>query len=343
MESSIRAYLLSPRYDGFLVFCPVLLGAVACALSSVSEPFFYSVLALNLWFLGYHHVISTYTRMAFSVKDLKNHWFYVFVLPILVTAATITMFRWGGEWTIGTLYLYWQLYHYARQSEGIFKAMGSRYAREPCVGLRRVYFYAPVLSAFFSLSYLSHSTFLGLPIKVLNMPSELAALGTLLFLLISIIGVLDVALKGVNKGFTEFEFFYISHVFMFLSAYVLINRLDIGWMAINVWHNLQYITFVWLYNHKRYKGGVDKNARLLSTLAQKKNIILYFIVCLLITYVFYKYFVTKVFSAAISSWLIDGVGYIVVPYMIINFHHYIVDSQIWKLRSPKLRSRLGIS
>jgi hypothetical protein len=31
-----------------------------------------------------------------------------------------------------------------------------------------------------------------------------------------------------------------------------------------------------------------------------------------------------------------------IIYQTINFHHYIVDSLIWKLRKPKLRQNLGL-
>ena len=32
----------------------------------------------------------------------------------------------------------------------------------------------------------------------------------------------------------------------------------------------------------------------------------------------------------------------VIIYQAINFHHYVVDGIIWKVRKPKLRDRLGI-
>ena len=32
-----------------------------------------------------------------------------------------------------------------------------------------------------------------------------------------------------------------------------------------------------------------------------------------------------------------------IAYQTINFHHYVVDSVIWKVRKPALRRTLGIS
>jgi hypothetical protein len=33
----------------------------------------------------------------------------------------------------------------------------------------------------------------------------------------------------------------------------------------------------------------------------------------------------------------------VIIYQTINFHHYIVDAVIWKLRKPSLRANLGLT
>jgi hypothetical protein len=32
----------------------------------------------------------------------------------------------------------------------------------------------------------------------------------------------------------------------------------------------------------------------------------------------------------------------IVLYQIVNFHHYIVDSSIWKVRKPKMQETLGL-
>ncbi len=40
---------------------------------------------------------------------------------------------------------------------------------------------------------------------------------------------------------------------------------------------------------------------------------------------------------------IQSVPYLVVAYQILNFHHYIVDSRIWKVRRPKIQKTLGLT
>jgi hypothetical protein len=34
---------------------------------------------------------------------------------------------------------------------------------------------------------------------------------------------------------------------------------------------------------------------------------------------------------------------VVVAYQVINFHHYVVDSVIWKVRKKALRQNLGVT
>ncbi len=71
----------------------------------------------------------------------------------------------------------------------------------------------------------------------------------------------------------------LSHFTVFFVGYVLIDDLNHGWLVINVWHNAQYIVFVWMYNANRFKDGVDPGAKFLSTLSQERNAWLYFLVC----------------------------------------------------------------
>jgi hypothetical protein len=35
-------------------------------------------------------------------------------------------------------------------------------------------------------------------------------------------------------------------------------------------------------------------------------------------------------------------GVVVIVYQTINFHHYIVDALIWKLRRKEVRAKLGV-
>jgi hypothetical protein len=117
----------------------------------------------------------------------------------------------------------------------------------------------------------------------------------------------------------------LSHIAIFMTAYVLIDDANIGWLSINVWHNFQYVLVVWMVNAKRYAGGIDPEARLLSTLSQPGRVVAYFACCLAITTVIYL-------ALDQVNVLLLGGGLAVTTglYMGINFHHYVVDALIWK-------------
>ena len=126
--------------------------------------------------------------------------------------------------------------------------------------------------------------------------------------------------------------YMLSHFTVFYVGYLLIDSIDFGWLVLNIWHNAQYIAFVWIYNNNRFKSGIDPKAKFLSTISQKRNAWIYFLICLgasLIVYV------------AIDT-VATALPALVVIYAGINFHHYIVDGVVWKLRKASVRQTLGI-
>src|SRR5919106_6081899 len=101
-----------------------ILGIAAIALLSgaivVARPSLFGlVLFLDLWLLGYHHVVATYTRLCFDRNSFISHRFLVVWLPPIVLAATIALAVGFGPWVLATIYLFWQCFHYTRQSWGI--------------------------------------------------------------------------------------------------------------------------------------------------------------------------------------------------------------------------------
>jgi hypothetical protein len=117
---------------------------------------------------------------------------------------------------------------------------------------------------------------------------------------------------------------------IFLLGYVWIDDANVGWLAINVWHNLQYVLIVWMVNVKKYGGRVDANEPLLSRISQPGRPLTYFTCCLVITTIVYlglNRFTVLVMGGGLAATL--GL------YMGINFHHYVVDALIWKRRSVR--------
>lgn len=326
-------WLLNPGFDLSLVLGGLLLALGSAALVLHNPSLFEPVLFLDLWLLGYHHVISTYTRLCFDTQSLRKYQLLLTGLLPLVLVATVGLYYALGGWAVVTLYVYWQWFHYARQSWGIAEA----YRRQMGAPVRdgggadhmwlKVSFYLVPVWGLLSRCHQNPDSFLSMPVRLVEVPVwmvNLAGVAAVAALLVwSAIRVKQ--LMG-GQRLVLHTLFVVTHHVVFALAYVLIDSFDIGWLLVNIWHNYQYILFVWLQNNKRFAEGISSSAWFLSWLSQSKNWWIYFLCCLAITTVAYKFL-----EFALSG--VGMVGFVLVAYMAINFHHYVVDAVIWKRRS----------
>ena len=49
--------------------------------------------------------------------------------------------------------------------------------------------------------------------------------------------------------------YVLTQVLLFFVSYVLIESVTIGWIAVNLWHNAQYLLFVHAWNKRRFFGA----------------------------------------------------------------------------------------
>ncbi|MBT5074823.1 MAG: hypothetical protein HOJ34_01825 [Kordiimonadaceae bacterium] len=336
-----NAWLRNPGFDlMFIVGLAVI--AIASGFIVVARPeLFGFILFLDLWLLGYHHVISTYTRLCFDKESFKEHRFVLFVLPILVFTCVAGLGIGVGLWTITSIYLYWQWFHYTRQSWGIsqgYRRKTGEKLNENELLLKATFYLLPLWGILYR-SWQAPDKFIGAELVVIPTPEWL----------VDIVGLLAVGTILV-WGFQRFRshqqgkligvhtLYMISHFSVFYVGYVYIEDITYGWLTINIWHNAQYILFVWLFNNKRYQKGIDPKARFLSRISQNKNRWLYMVICLSLTTVVYS----SIDSLQNVIYAI-GIPSLVLVYQSLNFHHYIVDSIIWKMRKPQMKKTLGLS
>jgi len=238
---------------------------------------------------------------------------------------------------LATVYLYWQWYHYTRQSWGI-----SQVYRRKSGGLVNenhhlsiAVFYLLPLWGILRRSHQDPGTFLGLELRVLPVP-EIA---------VSVIGIAALLTLGWWIGMRVMAWYrgrlplvhtlyMTSHFTVFYVAYIVIDHIDYGWLVVNIWHNAQYIVFVWLFNNNRFKSGTNPKAKFLSIISQDQNAWRYFAVCIGLSTVIYL---------TISNMTAALLPLVIVIYQTINFHHYIVDGVIWKIRRKPLQQVLGIT
>ena len=332
-------YLMGAGFDHVFIFgLPVF--ALASALVVIQAPqLFPLVLMMDMWLIGYHHVIATYTRLCFDRESVRQHRFLLFWLPPIVLTVTLAAGLGIGLWVIGTVYLYWQWFHYARQSWGIaqiYRRKAGQRIGEPEWFSQFVFYLVPVWGIL-ERSAQQPATFIGLEIRTLPVPPMLAdAVGVVAC--IALIAWVALRARMWVRGELPLvhTLYLVTHFIIFAAAYLVIEDITYGWLAINIWHNLQYLLFVWLFNNQKFRGGIDPKARLLSHLSQTRNIVRYFAFTLAITIAAY---------AGIRTLVIDVLAVsipIILMYQTVNFHHYIVDAVIWKARKKPIQTALSL-
>jgi len=334
-------WLKNAQFDGGFIVGIAALALLSAGIVVAYPPLFPFILLLDLWLLGYHHVISTYTRLCFDKASFQQHKFLVLYLPLIVFGATFAIAAGVGLWALASIYLYWQWFHYTRQSWGVSQ-MYRRKAGEVAINepdrFAQGAFYALPIWAILHRSHQDPGVFLGLELRVVPVPElvvqavAVIALGTLALWAASRIRLW---LRGELP--VAYTLYWLSHMAVFGTGYLLIEDITYGWLAINVWHNLQYIVFVWLFNTKRFEKGETRAAPYLSRLSQPGQWKRYMLVCLGLS------------SLAYGVIEITGnqLGLIAIPmiviYQAINFHHYIVDGVIWKSKKNKVQRELSRS
>ena len=330
----VRRYILSATFDVTLLAAPFLTGIVA-GLAALANPALFPLLLIaDIWLLGYQHVVATYTRLAFDTRSLRENRFLAVDLLIIVTLVTVAATVWIGAWFIATAFLYLQWFHYMRQGYGLAR-MYYRTTDRSQSGHRdyvtdAVIYLVPVFGILQRSATLG-DTFLGSPVKAIVVPSALITIvgaGAAVAVAVWAARIGLEAVQGRLDG--PYHAFVGSHVAMFAFAYVVVADVNIGWLAINVWHNFQYVLVVWMVNTKRFAKGIDPQARFLSTISQPGRTLAYFAACLAIsTFVYLNLF--QITAVMLGGGLAASLG----VYMGINFHHYVVDGLIWKRRRTR--------
>jgi hypothetical protein len=329
-----RVWLMSKSFDlGLIVGTTVL--PLILAVLYLNEPLLFTPIFLaDIWLLGYHHVISTYTRLFFDSESLKSHSFLVWGLPPATLAVVAALGYGVGFWLLTSIYFYWQWFHYGRQSWGLAQTYSrkSGVAADGHLALNQAIFYLLPLWGLLQRSHQNWDKFLGTEIKMVPVSAlvvDVAAAAAILA--VCWWGVTRLVLLYRGQLPVVHTLYMISHFVIFYVSYIYIDHLNAGWLVINIWHNIQYIAFVWLFNNNRFKNGIDPKARFLSYISQRKRVWLYLAVCLGISTLLYSTLPILIFFIPL-----------IIIFQAINFHHYLVDGFIWKLRNPSIRKSLGV-
>jgi hypothetical protein len=326
--ASSPAWLRNFQFD-FTLIVVVAAWALAAGVAIVIEPsWFWPILFLDVWLLGYTHVVSTFTRLAFDRESFRQHRMLLIPLPAIVAAVTIGMAFLVGEWLVATVYLYAQWFHYTRQSYGISRMYLRKAGAVP--GSRDYVLdgviYGLPLWGILSRSHQQPASFLSLPIYTFPVPVALLYIvGAVATVSVLLWIARELRMFGCRRPDAPHTAYVASHIAIFSAGYLLIADINTGWLVLNIWHNLQYVLIVWMFNVNRFGKGVEPERRFLSTISQPRNVVLYAVVCWAIGTALYFNVdgLLKLFSHSVLPLSL-------LAYMTINFHHYVVDAFIWR-------------
>ena len=319
-----HGWLRSRGFDLTLVVATIGVALAAGAAVSYDRRLLAGVLFLDVWLLGNHHVVSTFTRLAMDAQSRKQYRFLLLHAPLLVISAVGALYIGIGAWAIVALYFYWQAFHYARQSWGVAqmyrRSAGEQMPREHPLLVQSSFFALP-LYAVLHRSAQGPTRFLGMPLRALPV-SNLALHVSGAFALAGVLWFVVSRVQLWRKGAlpVAHTLYVLTHYTILYIGYVAIENIDAGWVTVNIWHNAQYVLFVWMFNNRRFEARADPRARFLSYVSQRKNVLLYFASCLGLSLLFY---------APVAVWS-KAMPYLAFAYPIVNFHHYIADAIIWR-------------
>lgn len=340
----ILRWVHTPGFDLTLIFGVAGLALLAGLAVSLDYSLFTPLLFIDLWFLGYHHVIATFTRIAFDANDRKEHTFLLMVLPWVVLAATIGLATLDGLRGLATVYLYWQWFHYTRQSYGVLRLFERKHEITSVSQkrLNTLMLYNVPLVGILWLSYQHPGTFLSCPVHAIPVPSSLMWAAVVVSLVTDLVWIVSQLYAWHYRRLAVTPLlFLLSHSVIFYVSYVGFSTLDFGWLVLNVWHNAQYILIVWLFNNRRFNRNDGTQTGLLPTISRSGvgGILTYFGTCLAISTVLYLTIALALHREPLASIPLAAM----VVYQTLNFHHYIVDSKIWKIRRPNIQKTFGVA
>ncbi len=233
-----------------------------------------------------------------------------------------------------TLYFVTQTYHVTRQSFGISRA----YRRLDPRAIRHDWL-SEVLIYLFPIWGLLHrcatapDVFYGFPIHLPGVPAALSdATGIVAVITCSVWAYQQVQLAIAGRLNTGHCLFVASHLLVIGIAYLWVTDITSGWLVVNIWHNLQYLMFVWVKNVQRDEqllSNVDMPLppaqRLLRQRSPWKGMAKYSILCLVLGAMMYE---GLNLAGQQLIWL--GLPTVLILHFTVNFHHYLVDGVIWK-------------
>jgi hypothetical protein len=286
------------------------------------------------------HQISTWTRVYFRSDERKRRPFHYWVVPAVLIAFVGFVEKWDDVWgpvILRTVLFYWASWHFVAQCWGILRLYQRKHEVNdtPLAKLEKALVFLPAL--FFVLRRLKTGpwTLFGSWIWHPVIPALLVnAIGGVIVVL-SIIYLIQIARKPVP--FVR-PLFLASSAFGFFVPFMAMTDGSAAFAGAALWHAIQYIGIVWLFNRKHFTGPAvvrkDWMDRTLAYLCQPGRTWMYF--ASMIVPGFAAYIVVKLIMPLYEFSLEQAVTTV---WSAGTLAHYYLDGVIWKFKryAPQLQ------
>ena len=337
---SARPWMVSPAFDLFFFIgsaVAVLVPWLAVTHYGVRSLTILSVVAIVS---NGPHLVSTWTRVYFDGGERFRRPVVYWVVPVAITII-VTAFTLRGGATLHalrTILFYWAVWHFLSQNWGITRIYQrkSNEADLPVAKLERLILW---LGALWPMSIRLHTgpmSVFGSPVAHPHLDAWVShVLGAAL--IVASVAYLAIRVGDYTRGKridVMRPLFLAASALAFYVPFVMIRNGTAAFATAALWHGLQYVAIVWFYNRNRWKGGVDRQAPVVSWLSQPGRTWLYFAFLLAVAGVVYGLLRTAAaFTLDLETWS-------TIVWTSLTFSHYWVDGFIWKLRRPELRANL---
>ncbi len=341
MPTARAAWLEAPAVDLTLIVGVLGVAGGFAAVVARAPQLFLPVLGVHTWLFAFAHVVATFTRLGAVPADRRRHRWLLFGLPPLLFVLTLLVGGLGGVGALCTTYFVLQWFHTVRQSWGLaqhYRRAAGGLAWDPA-WLSELTIWSLPIVGLLHRSAEQPRTFLFMPIWLPRVPASMIAVAGLVTLaLLAGFAWTRVAAWRAGRLSLPHTLFVGSHFVVYGAGYLWIDDLHAGWLLVNVWHNVQYLAYVWMRNRARFADGEQHDAPILSWLCQPGvgRGIAYFAASLAVS--------TPVFAgvlalgARLDEWLAPWraatpmalLPMALVLVLTINFHHYLVDAVIWR-------------